>query len=120
LNTYDEKDKAVTKKIADYMFKSFKNKDNGDNENENKFLDTRCRVFNKELYNAISYYRILEEQYECKAAGDIANILERLSISKDGDGRLEGFGILKGNTPKQETILRGLSEELKKQMENEE
>jgi hypothetical protein len=33
----------------------------------------------KEMVDAIIYYRILASQFNCKAAGDIANILEDLS-----------------------------------------
>jgi hypothetical protein len=57
------------------------------------------------------YYRILQEQYHCNAAGAIADIIERLNISEEG--RLEAVTILKQELPKKEVLLRGTTEDLK-------
>jgi hypothetical protein len=110
------KDKGMVKQISDFLFARPAKNANGE---DSKFLDTKTHVFSKEFMNSIIYYRTLSEQYDCSAAGSIADLLERLAISYQRQGRLEGFGILQGNTPKENTILRGLSEELKKQLEEE-
>lgn len=114
----DRLEKGVTKQISEFLFaKPEKNGNKEQNENESKFLDMKTHVFSKEFMNSMVYYRTLDEQYGCVAAGKVADLLERLAISYQRQGRLEGFGILKGNTPKQETVLRGLSDELKKALE---
>jgi len=59
------------------------------------------------------YYRILQEQYNCEAAGEIADIIERLAISSGRMGRLEAVNILKQELPKKETLIRGVAESIK-------
>jgi len=105
----DKLEKGVTKKISEFLFGRQDGK-----EDDGKFLDMRTHVFGKDFMNALTYYRILEEQYDCKAAGEIANMLERLAISYDRMSRLEGVSILKGNQPKQETLIKGVAADLKK------
>jgi hypothetical protein len=103
-------DKGAVDKVLDYLFRKPVKGDNGE---ESQFLDTRCDVSNRETYNTLVYYRILEEQYGCVAAGQIANIIERLSIANNRMGRLEGVNILKQELPKKETLIRGVAESIK-------
>jgi len=105
-------DKSVIKQISEFLFSKFKEK-NEEKDGENKFLDTRTRIKGKEMFNALTFYRLLEEQYNCKPAGEVADILERLAISDNGEGRLEAFHILKGKTPTEEKMLTGIAEILK-------
>ena len=54
------------KKLDRYLKKAFENKNNCLKKVE----------FGPETTNAIYYYRILQEQYGCKAAGQIADLIE--------------------------------------------
>jgi hypothetical protein len=113
--SYQKKDnKALTDKISHFLFRQ---PSNGDVKKDNQYLDVSCNVLSKEAYGALTYYRLLEEAYGCEAAGKVANILERLSISTvRGDGwnaRMEGVTILHNDLPKKETIVRGIADSLK-------
>jgi hypothetical protein len=102
---------GAVKQVLDYLFGK------EEKEGSSKFLDMRTDVSERELFNSLTYYRLLEEQYDCKAAGAIANILERLKISTNRMGRLEGVNILKQQMPKEETLIKGLAESLKEGMQ---
>jgi hypothetical protein len=108
---FDKKmDKGAVDKVLDFLFRK---PTKGDNGEESQFLDTRTDISNRELYSTLMYYRILQEQYGCKAAGQIADIIERLAISQNRMGRLEGVNILKQELPKKETLIRGVAESIK-------
>jgi hypothetical protein len=97
------------KQASDFLFKKPDEKDG-----EPKWLDTRTDIHNREMFNTLTYYRLLEEQYNCKAAGAIADVIERLLMSSSRQSRLEAVTILEQKMPKEETIVRGLSETLQK------
>jgi hypothetical protein len=99
---------TAVKQVLDYLFGKQEEKDGS-----SKFLDMRTDISERELFNSLTYYRLLEEEYNCKAAGAIANILERLKISAQRMGRLEGVNILKQQMPKEETLIKGLAESLR-------
>jgi len=85
----DKQDPAVTKQIANYLFEKPLEGETGE------FLDIRTDVNTKGMFNALVYYRVLGEYFKCKAATRVANILERLSISSNREGRHEGvIGLL--------------------------
>ena len=113
---YGQEKKALTDKISEFLFRRPKKDVNGE---ESQFLDTSTVIMNKADYNAIVYYRILQEAYKCKAAGIIADILERCNIStvRSSDcwnARLEGVSILhQKDLPKKEILTRGIAESLK-------
>jgi len=100
---------TAVKQVLDYLFSKQEEKDG----EGSKFLDMRTDISERELFNSLTYYRLLEEQYNCKAAGAIANILERLKISASRMGRLEGVNILKQQMPKEETLIKGLADSLR-------
>jgi len=109
----DQRDEATVRKIADYLFgKATK-------ESDNQFLDRRTDVSGREMFRALTFYRIIEEKFHSKAAGQIASILERLSISKTRLGRAEGVQSIMGQFPKVETISIGTSELLLSQQKRE-
>lgn len=94
-------DEATVKKISDFLFGK---------EFESKYMDMRTEITGKQMFTALTYYRILQEQLKCKAAGAIADILERLAVSTERRGRLEGVQVLMQQFPKTETLLQGVSE----------
>lgn len=100
---------TAVKQVLDYLFSRQEEKDG----EGSRFLDMRTDISERELFNSLTYYRLLEEEYHCKAAGAIANILERLKISAGRMGRLEGVNILKQQMPKEETLIKGLAESLR-------
>lgn len=100
-------DAASAKQVIEFLFGK-----TGEGDVDSKFLDMRTDITTQTIFQTLSYYRILEEHFDCKAAGKIANILERLCISTSRMGRLEGVAVLKQEMPKVETILRGMSQEL--------
>lgn len=100
-------DMGAVKKVLDYLF----GKDGG-----SQFLDMRTEVSDREFFSTLTYYRLLEEEYSCKAAGAVANILERLAVSNKRMGRLEGVTILKQQLPKEEVLLKGLADSIKESM----
>lgn len=99
-------DEGTVRKIADYLFGK------STQESDSKFLDRRTDVSGKDMFAALTYYRILQERFNCETAGAIADILERLSISLERKGRLEAVQTLMQQFPKTETLIRGLSDEL--------
>lgn len=99
-------DATSAKQVLEFLFGKDGDKASG------KFLDMRTEVNDGPFFQALTYYRLLEEHFECSAAGKVANILERLSISAKRMGRLEGVAVLKQEMPKIEQVIRGISQEL--------
>lgn len=115
----DEKDgkgqeKAVTKQIANFLFQGPKSDEAG-----HEFLDIRTDINTKEMYAAISYYRILGRYFQCKAADGIASILERLNISSNREGRKEAVLSLMGNLASSKNVPTSLDEYVKKMVDME-
>jgi len=106
-------DQGTVRKIAEYLFGKAKE------ESDSQFLDRRTDVTGKEMFRALTYYRILQERFECDTAGSIADILERLSISVQRKGRLEAVQTLMQQFPKTETLEQGISELLRKKISGE-
>jgi len=63
---------------------------------------------------AVSANVELDEHFNCNTAKKVANILERMSVSDSGMGRLEGVTVLSAPTlPKEIQIMRGIDPMLK-------
>jgi len=75
-----KKDEESKKKVVAFLF----------DEKGKKYLDTATDVGGRELMKGLMYYRGLEEHLKSKVAGMIADIMERLLISKLRAGRKEG------------------------------
>ena len=114
----NESDKTTTKQASDFLFKR-PDKDGKDGEKDN-WLDTRSDVHHREMFGTLTYYRLLQEQYGCQAAGDVANILERLLISNERKGRFEAVTIVQQKLPKEETIYRGIANAIAHTLDKEE
>lgn len=102
----DRLPQGVVNKINAFLFGKGKLEDN-------EFLDMRTDIKGKKMFQALTYYRLLEKYYDCGSAGVIANVLERLSISDTRAGRIEGVKVLIGGVPKEKTILQGIDNALK-------
>jgi hypothetical protein len=95
-------DRSFINRVAEYLFGESK---------DSKYLDLRTRVKGEGIYKAILYYRFFEEKYNCKTAGIIADIMERLAISIDGKGREEAVqAIQKTILPKTQPVYIGSEE----------
>lgn len=97
-------DNSAVKSIIGYLF----------GPKQSKLLDTSCDIPNAKFFQTLTYYRILDEAYDCPAANKVADILERLSTSNKRMGRLEAVNTLTQELPKGETILRGIADNLEK------
>lgn len=80
---------------------------------ESQYLDMRSDIKGRDTFSAIVYYRILQEFYGCESARVIADLLERLSISKTRSGRSEAVAVLCQNLPKEIRIPEGVDRMLK-------
>jgi len=65
-----------------------------------KFLDMRTDISGREMFNAITYYRVLGEYFHCDAAKLVGDLLERLLISRNRMGRKEAVTVLLGELQK--------------------
>lgn len=106
-------EKAVTKQIANYLFEKPIQGETGE------FLDIRTDINTKNMFSALLYYRILSTYFESKAAGHVANILERLSISSNREGRKEAVIALLQKLPSPKYLPSGMDELMKRYAEGE-
>lgn len=105
-------DKAVTKQIANYLFQEPTKDETGE------FLDIRTDINTRNMFSALLYYRILSSYFESKAAGFVANILERLSISTNREGRREAVISLLQKLPSPKYLPSGMDELVSKLQED--
>lgn len=101
-------EKAVTKQIANFLFEKPGLEESGE------FLDTRTDINTKAMFKAILYYRVLGEMLKCKAATSVGNILERLSISSNREGRREAVISLLQKLPSPKYLPSGMDELMQK------
>jgi hypothetical protein len=101
-------EKAVTKQISNYLFEKPLEKETGE------FMDIRTDINTKEMFAALTYYRILYAHFKCDAARSIANILERLSVSNNREGRREGVIALLQKLPSPKYLPGGMDELIQK------
>lgn len=74
---------------------------------DSQFLDMRTRIKSEKAMNAILHYGILGEVMECKEATKIGDMVKRLFIANDGEGRKEGVEVLRQNFPKKVEVAKG-------------
>jgi len=111
---YEDKglEKAVTKQIANYLFEKPAPEETGE------FLDIRTDVNTKDMFSALLYYRLLSGYFKSKAATMVANILERLSISTNREGRREAVIALLQKLPSPKYLPSGMDELVTKLQES--
>ena len=104
-------DPATTRQISNFLFQDPK-------KDSEYFLDTRTDIQGSELFSTLLFHRILHEHFKSKAARTVANIIERLNMSRNRLSREEGVRILQQGLPKgtkvylgADTMLRGSEEE---------
>lgn len=100
------KDKSTLRKVTDFLF------GRPEADKSDQFLDMRTDIDSKEMFKALTYYKILAESYKCQSAGRIANLLERLMISSKRSGRIEAVRSIIQQAEKENTLLRGIEESL--------
>lgn len=94
---------TTSRHITKYLF--------GDKELEpSQYLDMRTDMPTTNLMRSIAHYRIFDECYKSKAANMIANILERLVISRSREGRKEGVTIMSQPQGKEQVLMLGTEE----------
>jgi len=96
------RDRNVVEKIATYLFSKFDGKDG-------EPIDTRTDIPTNEIFKTLTYYRLLESLGSEKS-GKIANIIERLLISRNRKGREEGVRVLESKFPKIKTLFSSVEE----------
>lgn len=100
--------KAVIEKLADFLFGA---------PTDSKFLDMRTDIDTPQMFQALFFYRLVGEAYDAKAGDQIADILERLSLSKGRGSRKEGvLTMTSGSYPSPQAIVEGF-EKIKRQVE---
>jgi hypothetical protein len=106
-------DKSVTKAVKNFLFGRGEKKE--EKISESQFMDMRGDVKGRDMYQAITYYRILDEYYGSEASKVIANLLLRLSVSTKRMGRMEAVTVLLQRLPKEEEIPIGTDTMLRRQ-----
>ena len=109
-------DKHTAKRVGDYLFRFPDSQDTrkeeiGDEDIkiDSRGLESRTRISGPNTMAALTFYGILRDHFDCKAAQEVSDILMRLMISTNGDGRKEGVEILRGSLPKEVEISRGVA-----------
>jgi len=99
--------KSVQDKVSNFAFEKGELDDS-------QYLDMRSDIDGKHMFQAVFFYRVLQECYGSNAAGRIADILERLSLSKSRMSRKEAVTtLIGGKFQRPEEIMRGTEEGLK-------
>ena len=106
-------DKGTVTAIKEFLFGRGKKTD--DKLTESQYMDMRGSIKGKNFYQALTYYRILDEYYGSNASKIIANLLLRLSVSDRRLGRMEAVTVLLQRLPKQEEIPIGTDDMLRRQ-----
>ena len=92
---------ATEKHAGEYLF------DKGKEATDGQFLDMRTRITSEDTMKGLVFYRILDEGMDCDAAGEIANMIERMLIARGGAGRAEAVAILQQNLPRVREVDKG-------------
>ena len=97
----DKKISYQTERVAGrYLFED-KEMDSG------QWLDMRTRITSENTMKGLIFYGILKEGLECKTAGKIKDMIERMLIARGGKGRSEAVEILRQNFPRIREVDKG-------------
>ena len=89
---------------GEYLFKK------GEGITDSQYLDMRTRIKSEDTMKALVFYGILGERLKCEAATGIQDMIERMLIARDGEGRLEAVAILRQNFPRVREVAKGYDE----------
>lgn len=70
-------------------------------------LEMRARIKGPKTMAALTFYGILRDGFDSDAARVVSDVIKRLSIADNGEGRKEGVDILNGSLPKEIEIRTG-------------
>ena len=99
--------KAVIETIAAFNFKEKK---------DSAMLDQSTDIEGSKEHQALLFYRMLDTTFYCPDAKHVADIFERLNISKKRQGRQEAvLSLIGGKYPSGEKVVQSL-EKLKKEI----
>jgi len=108
-------DKHTARRVGDYLFRFPDSQDpRKDIDNEaikidSRGLEARTRISGPNTLAALTFYGILRDHFDCEAAQVVSDVLMRLMISANGNGRKEGVEILRGSLPTEVEISRGVA-----------
>ena len=88
-------------KAGEYLFEK------GKEMTDSQFLDMRTRIRSEDTMRGLVFYGLLLEGLKSEAAGKIKDMMERMLIAKNGDGREEAVAILKQNFPRIREVDKG-------------
>lgn len=101
--------KAIIETIGGFAFGKEEHKDSDT-------LDQSTDIQSAKEHQAILFYRILDKTFYCPEAQSVADIFERLNISKKRQGRQEAvLSLVGGKYPSGERVVQSL-ETLKKEI----
>lgn len=70
-------------------------------------LEMRARIKGAHTMAALSFYGILRDGFDSEAARIVGDVIKRLSVADNGEGREEAVNILRGQLPKEVEIRSG-------------
>lgn len=70
-------------------------------------LEMRARIKGAETMAALTFYGILRDGFDSEAARIVGDVVKRLSVADNGEGRDEAVNILRGQLPKEVEIRTG-------------
>jgi hypothetical protein len=96
---------ATEKHAGEFLFSSKE-------MNDSQFMDMRTRIVSEDTMKGLLFYGVLFERLECKAAGELKDMIERMLIARDGTGREEAVSILRQNLPRVREVDKGRGPDL--------
>jgi len=108
-------DKHTAKRTGDYLFRFPDSQEPREKEDteavkiDSRGLEARTRISGPNTLAALTFYGILRDHFDCEAAQVVSDVLMRLMISANGEGRKEAVEILRGSLPKEVEISRGVA-----------
>lgn len=70
-------------------------------------LEMRSRIKGSFTMQALTFYGILRDGFSSEAARVVSDVIMRLSVADNGEGRKEAVDILSGSLPKEVEIRTG-------------
>lgn len=107
-------DAATSKVAGDFLFNTGEIPEGySDDKREKALLDNsralemRGRIKGPQVMAALTFYGILRDGFNSDAARVVSDVIKRLSIADNGEGRGEAQAVLQGNLPKEIEVRTG-------------